>query len=281
MKIIKTVRQMQSAAQNVHRKGLRIGLVPTMGALHRAHMSLVEKARRENDVVVVSIFVNPAQFGPNEDYLRYPRPFKNDAAACRKAGCDIIYNPAVKEMYGTDYLTYVKVEKLSDLLCGKSRPVHFRGVTTVVTKLFNAVLPDRAYFGLKDYQQLKIIQKMARDLDVPVKIIPCPIVREPDGLAMSSRNVYLTEKQRAEAPKIYQALKSVRKLIRTRKLKTIKDSAEHIRKAVSSIPDSRIDYIKFCHPETLKDAKGSTNQPLRLLAAVYVGKARLIDNIRI
>ena len=193
MKIIKKISQMQKLAKEMQRKGKSIGFVPTMGALHEGHLSLMRRALKENDVVVISIFVNPAQFGPDEDYRRYPRNLRKDAELCKKNGVDYIFAPSVDEMYPRGYAAYVNVGgHLAEILEGAIRPGHFRGVATVVAKLFNIVQPDRVYFGEKDYQQLLVVKKMVDDLNIPVKIVPCPIVREKDGLAMSSRNIYLS-----------------------------------------------------------------------------------------
>ena len=188
MKVIRTLAAMGRASGRWRHAGQRVGLVPTMGALHEGHASLIRRARRENDAVVVSIFVNPAQFGPGEDFTRYPRPFARDATLCRQEGVAAIFSPRPEDLYPKGYQTWVTVEKLSLPLCGPFRPGHFRGVATVVLKLFNLVQPDRAYFGEKDFQQLRVIQRMAADLHVPVKIVPCPTVRDPAGLALSSRN---------------------------------------------------------------------------------------------
>jgi pantoate--beta-alanine ligase len=210
---------MRQIAGRVKKSGKTIGLVPTMGALHEGHLSLVKKALSQNNVTIVSIFVNPAQFGPKEDYLRYPRPLAKDSALCRRAGVDYIFAPKVKQMYPEGYSTYVKAEGISDILCGNFRPGHFRGVATVVAKLFNITAPDRAYFGQKDYQQLKVIERMANDLNFPVAIVPCHIFREPDGLAMSSRNSYLSRKERLASSEINKALQHAAYLVKYNKLK--------------------------------------------------------------
>ncbi|MDI6642056.1 MAG: pantoate--beta-alanine ligase, partial [Elusimicrobiota bacterium] len=220
------------------------------------------------------------QFGPNEDYLRYPRPFQKDIKLCRKANVDYVFAPSTKEMYGDNYLTYVEVEKLSEILCGKFRPGHFRGVATVVAKLFNITKPHRAYFGEKDYQQLKIIQKMTKDLNFPVEIVPCKTVREENGLASSSRNVYLSKDERREATKIYQTLKEVQEAISSHKIKTVEEAINYIRKKIQTIKNAKIDYIKICDSETLQEQNGKI-QLGRILVAVWVGKARLIDNVEI
>lgn len=259
-------------------QGKTIGFVPTMGALHPGHLSLIKKARRENDVVVVSIFVNPLQFGPNEDYQRYPRPLDADKKLLRKNGCDFLFLPSVKEIYPQAQLTYVNVGKLSDTLCGAFRPGHFRGVATVVAKLFNIILPQRAYFGQKDYQQLKIIEQMTKDLNFPIKIVPCPIVREKDGLALSSRNVYLSPEERKQAAGLFQALQMAKNLITSKKIYNSQAIISEIEKIIKNNPLSRIQYIKVCNPDSLEDIPEIKDKALIALA-VWIGKTRLIDNI--
>ncbi len=212
MKVYKSISSLIKKVREVKKQGYKIGLVPTMGFLHEGHMSLIRKARKDTDYVIVSIFVNPAQFGPKEDFKRYPRAIKRDLMLCEKEGADIIFTPEAKEMYPKDYATYVSVEKITDKLCGASRPGHFRGVSTVVAKLFNITMPDVAYFGQKDAQQAIIIKRMADDLNMSVEIKVMPVVREKDGLAMSSRNVYLNRKERGRAQSIYKSLKSAKKL---------------------------------------------------------------------
>ena len=278
MKIIRSPEAMQKEAAALKRKGLSFGLVPTMGALHEGHLSLIMRACAENDIVIVSIFVNPAQFGPKEDYLRYPRPFSKDAGMCRGAGVDVIFAPAVKEMYPEGYLTYVEVKNLSDVLCGKSRPGHFRGVATVIAKLFNIVAPGRAYFGLKDYQQVKVIERMAKDLNFPVKIVKCPTVRERSGLAVSSRNSYLSSEQKSMSAAIREALQRASYLIKYSKSKNSGKIIKKLKETILKIPGSRIDYIEICDPATL-ERKKSVKGPVVILCAVWVGKTRLIDNI--
>lgn len=280
MKIIRTVKEMQETALELKRKGKEVGLVPTMGALHEGHLSLVRRAKKENDVVVVSVFVNPTQFGPNEDYLRYPRPFEKDKKLCLREKADIIFNPSVKEMYPEGYKTYIKADSMGELLCGKFRAGHFRGVVTVVAKLFNITRTDRAYFGEKDYQQLKIIQKMAGDLNLPVEICPCETLREKDGLAMSSRNIYLKKHEREKANGIYRALSSVKKLIRNKQITSINSAISYVKRELSAVPGAKIDYVSFCDTETLEELK-KVVLPMRLLVAVRVGKTRLIDNIAV
>ncbi len=206
MKIIRSIKEMAGFSQKLHIKGKAIGFVPTMGALHEGHFSLIRQAHKENDIVVVSVFVNPIQFGPKEDYRCYPRNLKSDTRLCEKAGADVIFCPDVQDMYPDNYKTYIEVYDLSNILCGKFRPGHFKGVATVVAKLFNIVNPTVSYFGQKDAQQAIIIKKMAEDLHIPIKIKVMPIVREKDGLAMSSHNIYLNKDERQDAIVLYQTL---------------------------------------------------------------------------
>ena len=278
MNIIRSPKQLQETVKRLKLKGKSVGLVPTMGALHDGHISLVKKARKENDIAVVSIFVNPSQFGPKEDYLRYPRPFNKDKKLCLNAGVDIIFAPSVKSMYPEGYLTYITVEKMSDILCGKFRSGHFRGVATVVAKLFNSCLPDNAYFGTKDYQQIKVIERMARDLNFPVNIVPCRIIREPSGLAMSSRNSYLTSTQKLAATRIHEALQQAGYMVKCQKSKNSGKIINKVKKIVLGIKDIKIDYIEICDAETLEPL-ATVNKTAVLLVAVWVGKTRLIDNI--
>ncbi|MCB4792045.1 MAG: pantoate--beta-alanine ligase [Elusimicrobia bacterium] len=280
MKIIKSAGEMQKIALRVRQKGKSVGLVPTMGALHEGHASLVKKARKENEIVVVSIFVNPIQFGPNEDYLRYPRPFSKDKKICKSLKVDYIFAPEVKDMYPGGQLAHISVSRVSEVLCGPLRPGHFKGVATVVAKLFNIILPVKAYFGAKDYQQLKIIEKMACDLNFPVKIIACPILREKDGLAMSSRNQYLTKTERENSLNIHRSLKLGEKLIKSKKIRNSKDVLNKIIPEIKKIPGSKIDYIRIVHPETLEYIS-KIKLPIVIAAAVWIGKTRLIDNIKV
>lgn len=253
------------------------GLVPTMGFLHAGHISLVEHARRENDHVAVSIFVNPAQFGPNEDLAAYPRDLARDLSLLEAAGADLVWTPPVAEIYPPGFQTFVTVEEVAKPLEGASRPGHFRGVATVVALLFNVFRPDRAYFGQKDAQQAVVIRQMARDLAFPLEVVVCPIVREPDGLALSSRNVYLTPEQRAAAPVLYRALNAARAAWR---------AGEHdgerlrqlMRKALAAEPLAQPDYVSAADPVTLHEL-GDAGQGVLLSMAVRVGKARLIDNM--
>jgi len=265
---------MQAWSDAVKRQDKRIAFVPTMGFLHKGHLSLMKEGRRLGDKLVVSIFVNPAQFGPTEDLELYPRDFDRDCELSEKEGADVIFAP--NELYGREFQTYIKLEKLPNHLCGISRPVHFRGVATVVTKLFNIVKPDIAIFGEKDYQQLLVIRQMARDLNFDTEIIGGPIVREPDGLAMSSRNSYLTDEQRVSALSLSKSLKKAHALIE----EGITDVAKIIEEAsaiITSHPETVIDYIAICDTETLDDMR-NIDRPALMALAVKVGKTRLIDN---
>lgn len=269
---------MQKLANKLREEGKSIGFVPTMGALHEGHLSLMHRAKRENDILVISIFVNPTQFAPGEDYRRYPRPFEKDRLLAQKEGVDIIFYPSVSEMYGKEYSTYVEVERLSEGLCGQFRPGHFRGVASVVCKLFNIVKPNVAYFGQKDYQQLRIVNRMVEDLNMEVEIRECPIVREPDGLAMSSRNSYLSPQERKEALSLYRALNCAKSLIN--KGKSIYDIISQMEKIIEREPHAKIDYIKIVDPQTLEEVKKiRVGRKVLLALAVWIGKTRLIDNI--
>jgi len=277
MQIIKTIKKLRKEINKLKRRNKTIGFVPTMGALHRGHLGLIRRAGKENDIVVVSIFVNPAQFGPKEDFRKYPRNLKQDAGLCRKAGVDIIFYPDAKEIYPDNYKTYVFVLKLSDCLCGNFRPGHFQGVATVVTKLFNMVQPDIAYFGQKDAQQAVIIKKMVSDLNMPLKIKVLPTVREDEGLAMSSRNAYLSEDERKDALVLSKALNLARGLIKAG-LKDAPKIIARMRKLITAKKTSRIDYISIVDLENLKPVKKVSHACLIALA-VWIGKIRLIDNI--
>lgn len=257
-----------------------LGMVPTMGYLHEGHLALVRRALAENDAVAVSIFVNPTQFAANEDLDKYPRDEPRDLAMLQAAGVAAVYLPTPAGMYPEGYQTYVSVEDVTRPLEGASRPTHFRGVTTVVTKLFNAVLPDRAYFGRKDGQQLRVIQRMAIDLDSPVEIVPCDTVREPDGLAMSSRNVYLSPEQRAAAPVIYRALVAAREVFADG-LRDVATLRESVYAAIASEPLGAIDYVSVADALTLEELDGVVGRPALLSVAVRFGATRLIDNIEL
>ncbi|NLK04469.1 MAG: pantoate--beta-alanine ligase [Clostridiales bacterium] len=257
-------------------KGYSIGFIPTMGYLHRGHLSLMEKARRENDKLVVSIFVNPIQFGPNEDYDKYPRDMAGDIEMCKSVNVDLIFAPSVSDMYKTSNQVYVDVEKLGDVLCGAKREGHFRGVSTVVAKLFNIISPDKAYFGEKDYQQLVIIKKMVDDLDFDLEIIPCAIVREEDGLAISSRNSYLSREERKAALILAESLSRARQAMigGERDVSIIKNI---ITNELSQEPLAVIDYVELVDAIELRPV-ARVSERILVAVAVFIGKTRLIDN---
>jgi pantoate--beta-alanine ligase len=276
MQILTKIDEVRRELNKVRQNGKKIGLVPTMGYLHAGHLSLVDAARQNADVVVMSIFVNPTQFGPNEDLARYPRDFARDEKLARERGVDYIFYPEVTVMYPELYFTYVVTEQMAKVLCGVSRPIHFRGVTTIVAKLFNIVQPDVAVFGQKDAQQAIIIQQMVRDLNFPIRIIVAPIVREPDGLAMSSRNVYLSSEERDQAPIIHRALVEAAQAVEQGR-NDAGEIAEQIRRTILTTPLARIDYVEIVDDRTLQPVK--VIEPGTFAAvAVYYGKTRLIDN---
>jgi len=279
MRIVTHVNEMKSIADEFRKEGKIIAFVPTMGYLHEGHLSLVDIAKKKGDVCVVSIFVNPIQFGPGEDYERYPRDVRRDERLLEQRGCDALFYPSASEMYPEDFLTRVRVEKLSNILCGKSRPGHFEGVTTVVLKLFNIVKPHVAVFGEKDYQQLVIIKRMVRDLNLDVEIVAGEIIREKDGLAMSSRNVYLDPVEREQATCLFRSLLLARDMVKSgiRDTKTI---VEAVNDFIKNFDRARIDYIKIVHPDTLEELE-EIHDRARILLAVYFGGARLIDNMEI
>jgi pantoate--beta-alanine ligase len=277
MKICTTIEETRRALWTAHDRGRRLGLVPTMGALHEGHLSLVRAARAQCESVAVSIFVNPTQFGPNEDFAEYPRSFERDCELLRKERVDLVFAPSVEEMYPPGVVSYVAVEGMSAKLCGRSRPGHFRGVTTVVAKLFHIVEPDVAFFGQKDAAQVAIIRRMVRDLNFPVEIVACPIIREPDGLAMSSRNAYLDAQQRGSALVLYRSLARVQELFGRGE----RDSTRLIAAAIaefSAEPSVRWDYFEIVDPQTL-DPLPQINRPALAAVAAFVGNTRLIDNI--
>lgn len=278
MKIIKKPLIISKRLKQLKQKGQSIGFVPTMGALHEGHLSLIRQATKENKITVVSIFVNPAQFAPQEDLERYPRPIKKDLLLCQKQGVHYVFLPQVKDIYPGGFCTYVQVEGLSDPLCGKLRPGHFRGVATVITKLFNIVQPDLAYFGQKDAQQAIIIQRMVRDLNMPVKIKVMPVVRAKDGLALSSRNIYLSKSEREDALVLSKALNLAKFLIKggARDANRI---ISRMRELIRRRPGAKIDYIAILDPENLKPLKKISDAHLIALA-VSIGKTRLIDNFQ-
>ena len=276
MQIVTNIEELRSIVKWWRGEGHSVGLVPTMGYLHEGHKSLIVKAVSENDRVVVSDFVNPTQFGVNEDLSSYPRDLNRDAALCEEVGADVIFHPEPEEMYFPDNCTFVDMDRLTKGLCGKTRPTHFRGVCTVVSKLFNIVTPDRAYFGQKDAQQLAVIRRMVRDMNFGITIVGCPIVREEDGLAMSSRNTYLNPKERKAALILHESLTLGEELIRAGEKDAVKVK-NAIVKHMKTEPLARIDYVEIVDGETLEPAE--TIEGLILAAtAVYIGKTRLIDN---
>jgi pantoate--beta-alanine ligase len=276
MRLVHTIAEMKKIVNDILKSGKSIGFVPTMGYLHKGHLSLVEAARKENDVVVVSIFVNPTQFGPNEDYNRYPRDLERDLRLLEPIGVDYVFNPSVEEMYPAMYSTYVEEVELSKYLCGASRPGHFRGVCTVVTKLFNIVKPTKAYFGQKDAQQFRVLKRMVRDLNMDVEMIEMPIVREEDGLAMSSRNVYLNPEERKEATRLYKSLLKAKELIESGERDVQKIKSEMLK--ILDHPLLKVDYVEVVDEETLRPVEKIERKVIVALA-VFVGKARLIDNM--
>lgn len=276
MKIIRSIKKMAEFSKAVRHKNKTIGFVPTMGYLHDGHLFLVKQARKDTDVVVMSIFVNPTQFSPQEDFKKYPRNLRRDIKLAKTAGVDVIFYPQALDMYPKKYRSYINVETLGDVLCGKSRPGHFRGVTTVVTKLFNIVQPDIAYFGGKDAQQALIIKRMTEDLNMPLKIKVMPIIREKDGLAMSSRNIYLNEMERKDAVVLSQALKLVRHLIK-QKIRKSSYVIKKMRELILKKKTAKIDYIAIVDLDNLRPVKKIKDKVLIALA-VWIGKTRLIDN---
>lgn len=279
MKIVKTIAEVRADVKKWRKEGLSVGLVPTMGFLHEGHKSLIERAVSENDRVVVSDFVNPTQFGAGEDLEAYPRDIDRDAALCKEAGAALIFHPEADEMYGSGACTMVDMNGIITTgLCGKTRPTHFRGVCTVVSKLFNIVVPDRAYFGQKDAQQLAVIKRMVRNLDFDIEIVGCPIVREADGLAKSSRNTYLNSEEREAALVLSRSVKLGQDMIASGEKDLIKVTDE-MKKLISAEPLARIDYVEAVDAETIEPAyhMGDTEHVL-VAMAVYVGKTRLLDN---
>lgn len=276
MNIVKTISEVRNEVKNWRKQGLSVGLVPTMGYLHEGHKSLIDRACKENDKVVVSVFVNPTQFGPGEDLATYPRDIQRDAALCEDAGAALIFNPEPEEMYFDDFHTYVTMESLSDELCGKTRPIHFRGVCTVVSKLFHIVAPDRAYFGQKDAQQLAIIKRMVRDLNFDIEIVGCPIVREADGLAKSSRNTYLNPEERKAALVLSKAVGLGQELIQKGE-RNAEVIVEKMKQLIEEEPLAKIDYVQAVDAISIQpvaEIKGT----VLVAMAVYIGKTRLIDN---
>ena len=275
MKIVKTISEVRAAVKAWRAEGLSVGLVPTMGFLHEGHKSLIDRAVKENDRVVVSDFVNPTQFGPTEDLASYPRDLERDATLCENAGAALLFNPEPSEMYAEDACTFVDMSGLTGELCGKSRPIHFRGVCTVVSKLFHIVAPDRAYFGQKDAQQLAIIRKMVQDLNFDIQIVGCPIIREEDGLAKSSRNTYLSAEERKAALCLSRAVKTGQEAI----CKGIKaeEILSKMRAVIEAEPLAKIDYVSMVDALDMQPVE-SVEKDVLVAMAVYIGKTRLIDN---
>lgn len=277
MRMAATIAETLAASRAARRAGLAVGMVPTMGALHEGHLSLVRAAKAQSDFTVVSIFVNPTQFGPGEDFSRYPRTFDRDRELLEEQGVDLLFAPAVEEMYPAGAVTSVTVAGIGDKLCGRSRPGHFQGVSTVVAKLFHIAEPDKAFFGQKDAAQVAVIRRMVRDLNFPVEIVVAPIVREPDGLAMSSRNVYLDPQQRKAALVLSRSLQQVQRLFA---------QGEHDPAALAACaraefaaePAVRLDYFEIVDPDTL-DPPAQISQPVLAAVAAFVGRTRLIDNV--
>lgn len=279
MKVVTTINEVRTRVKAWKREGCSVGLVPTMGYLHEGHGSLISRARKENDKVVVSIFVNPMQFGPGEDLESYPRDLDKDSAFCETLGADLIFHPEPSEMYTDGFCSYVDMSVLTEELCGLSRPVHFRGVCTVVNKLFNIVQPDRAYFGQKDAQQLAVIKRMVEDLNMDLEIVGCPIVREADGLAKSSRNTYLSAEERQAALVLSKAVKLGQELAAAGETDA-KKIVSGMRALIEKEPLARIDYVKAVDGLTMQQID-TVKAPMLVALAVYIGKTRLIDNFSI
>jgi len=277
LQVLRTVAEVRALVARARNAGRIVGLVPTMGALHEGHQSLIRRAAAECDLVVVSVFVNPTQFGPQEDFDRYPRNVERDAELAAEAGADAVFAPGVGEMYPEGYQTYVTVERVTAGLCGAHRPGHFRGVATVVLKLFNICRPHRAYFGEKDFQQLVVIRRLVSDLNVDLEVVGCETVREPDGLALSSRNQYLTDEERRVAPLIYRALRRAAEGLRSGQL--FHFSPEQIvRGALGREPRMKVEYVEFVDPVAL-EPKDPCQLPVVIAVAVHLGQTRLIDHV--
>ena len=276
MQIVATVEEVRAQVRAWRQEGLSVGLVPTMGYLHEGHKSLIDKAVEQNDRVVVSVFVNPIQFGPGEDLATYPRDLDRDAALCENAGANLIFHPEPDNMYFDDFCTYIDMDGLTKGLCGKTRPTHFRGVCTVVGKLFNIVQPDRAYFGQKDAQQLAVIRRMVRDLNFNLEIVGCPIIREEEGLAKSSRNTYLSPEERKAAVILHKGLTRGEELVNQGE-KNANVVKAAIREVIESEPLAKIDYVEIVDFDNMKEIE-TLERPFLAAVAVYIGKTRLIDN---
>lgn len=274
-----TVNEVRTKVKEWKKEGLTVGFVPTMGYLHEGHQSLIKRAVEENDRVVVSIFVNPMQFGPTEDLDSYPRDLEKDSALCEATGANLIFHPEPEEMYTDGFCSYVDMSVLTEELCGLSRPVHFRGVCTVVSKLFHIVTPDRAYFGQKDAQQLAIIKRMVLDLNIDVEVIGCPIVREEDGLAKSSRNTYLSQEERQAALILSKTIKLGEEMVRNGE-KDCKVVLDAMKKNIETEPLAKIDYVKIVDALTMQQIS-NIDRPILCAMAIYIGKTRLIDNFMV
>lgn len=280
MKIINKIKDIRAVIKEAQRSNKSIGLVPTMGYLHEGHLSLVKRARSENDIVIVSIFVNPTQFGPGEDYESYPRDIERDSKLVQREGADIVFTPKTGEMYPNTCSTYVQMEgNITKKLCGASRPGHFKGVTTIVAKLFNIIMPNKAYFGQKDAQQVAVIEKMVKDLCFDIEIVPCSIIREEDGLAMSSRNIYLNEEERKAATILSKSLFKAKEMIEKGEINSCKIK-EIIIDSINTQDLTDIDYVEIVNSKTIESIKEIKGDVLIALA-VKIGKARLLDNIRL
>jgi len=277
MEVSEAIQSIRSLIRAARDNGKYIGLVPTMGALHIGHISLIEAAKKKCDYVVVSIFVNPTQFVPGEDFEKYPRPFEDDLDICQKAGVDAVFAPSPEQMYPIENITWVNVGKITETLCGQFRPGHFQGVTTICSKLFNIVAPDFAFFGQKDAQQAIVIKRMVADLNMPLEIVVCPTVRESNGLAISSRNKYLSEQQKKDAANIYKSLQKCHQMIDTG-AKDVSEIIYEMRKILQQVPSIEIEYISIVDADTLQNIDHITGKVL-IAVAVQMGPARLIDNI--
>lgn len=276
MEITGSISEVRAQVKEWRKQGLTVGLVPTMGYLHEGHKSLIDRAVAENDRVVVSDFVNPIQFGVNEDLATYPRDIEADKRLCGEAGADLIFHPEAEEMYAPDFSTYVETEKVSKGLCGRTRPTHFRGVCTVVCKLFHIVMPDRAYFGQKDAQQLAVIRRMVRDLDMDIQIVGCPIIREADGLAKSSRNTYLNKEEREASLVLSRAIFHGESMIKNGE-RDAEAVLEAMRGLIEAEPLARIDYVEMVDADSIQPLARAAGRVL-VAVAVYIGRTRLIDN---
>lgn len=276
MELTGSIEEVRSQVKSWRKQGLSVGLVPTMGYLHEGHKSLIDRAVAENDKVVVSDFVNPIQFGVNEDLSTYPRDIEADKKLCEAAGADLIFHPAPEEMYAPDFSTFVETEGVSAGLCGKTRPTHFRGVCTVVSKLFHIVMPDKAYFGEKDAQQLAVIRRMVRDLNMDIEIVGCPIVRESDGLAKSSRNTYLSEEERKAALVLSKAVFAGKEMMEQGERDSEK-ILSHMKSIISAEPLAKIDYVEMVDADSIESIEKAKGRVLTAMA-VYIGTTRLIDN---